>query len=105
SRLHRAVGLRRRRADLRGCDGLLRDGHAPRADAVEPGETRVGSACMFALTILGGALVGLFLGLTGAGGALLAVPFLVYGLSVEPAQAVLVSLVAVAITSLLGAAN
>lgn len=60
---------------------------------------------MFALTLASGTAVGLLLGLTGAGGALLAVPLLVYGLSVDPTQAVLVSLVAVGVTSLLGAAN
>lgn len=60
---------------------------------------------MFALTVISGAAVGLLLGLAGAGGALLAVPLLVYGLSVEPTQAVLVSLVAVGVTSLFGAAN
>ncbi|MCB9463325.1 MAG: sulfite exporter TauE/SafE family protein [Candidatus Eisenbacteria bacterium] len=50
-----------------------------------------------------GALVGFPLGLTGAGGAILAVPVLVYGLSVPPHDAVGVSLVTVGATAWVGA--
>lgn len=46
-------------------------------------------------TSLAGAIVGLSLGLTGGGGALLAVPLLVFGLGVHPRQAVSISLAAV----------
>ena len=46
-----------------------------------------------------GAFVGLSLGLTGGGGAIFAVPLLVYGLGVEPATAVAISLVTVAATA------
>lgn len=50
-----------------------------------------------------GGVVGLSLGLTGGGGAIFAVPLLVYWIGVEPAAAVSVSLVAVATTALVGA--
>lgn len=49
-----------------------------------------------------GALVGLSLGLTGGGGAIFAVPLLVYGLAVDPRQAVGISLAAVGMTSAIG---
>lgn len=49
-----------------------------------------------------GSVVGLSLGLTGGGGAIFAVPLLVYGLGVEPRCAVSVSLVTVAVTALVG---
>ncbi|QDU90332.1 Sulfite exporter TauE/SafE [Pirellulimonas nuda] len=54
------------------------------------------------LALLFGGIVGFSLGLTGGGGAILAVPLLVYGLSVDPRQAVGVSLAAVGITSAVG---
>jgi len=57
---------------------------------------------MAVLTLIYGAVVGLSLGLTGGGGAIFAVPLLVYGLSVDPRQAVGISLAAVGITSLVG---
>lgn len=53
--------------------------------------------------ILFGAIVGISLGLTGGGGGILAVPMLVYGVGVEPHQALLVSLMAVAATAGYGA--
>jgi|SRR5687767_7823729 uncharacterized membrane protein YfcA len=56
-----------------------------------------------ALAILFGAVVGVSLGLTGGGGGILAVPMLVYGVGVEPHQALLVSLLAVGATALVGA--
>ena len=54
------------------------------------------------LALIFGAIVGLSLGLTGGGGALFAVPLLVYGLSIEPRRAVGISLAAVGITSAIG---
>ncbi|MCL6505483.1 MAG: sulfite exporter TauE/SafE family protein [Bryobacteraceae bacterium] len=53
-------------------------------------------------SILFGAIVGFSLGLTGGGGAIFAVPLLVYGLAVPPREAVGISLVAVGTTSFLG---
>lgn len=46
--------------------------------------------------------MGLFLGLTGGGGAIFAVPLLVYGLGVDPREAVGASLMTVAATALVG---
>lgn len=54
------------------------------------------------LSILSGSFVGFSLGLTGGGGAIFAVPLLVYGLSVEPRAAVGVSLASVGATSFAG---
>jgi uncharacterized membrane protein YfcA len=51
----------------------------------------------------GGAVVGLSLGLTGGGGAIFAVPLLVYVVGVDPTTAVSISLVTVAVTALVGA--
>lgn len=47
-------------------------------------------------------MVGLSLGLTGGGGSIFAMPMLIYGLGLPPASAVPVSLVAVAMTALVG---
>lgn len=58
---------------------------------------------MLALSPLFGALVGFSLGLTGGGGAIFAVPLLVYGLAVAPRDAVGISLAAVGATALVGA--
>jgi uncharacterized protein len=52
-----------------------------------------------------GAVVGVALGLTGGGGSIFAVPLLIYGLGVPPAEAIAVSLVAVALTASVGAAQ
>ena len=57
---------------------------------------------MAILTLLFGALVGFSLGLTGGGGAIFAVPLLVYGLGVPAREAVGVSLLTVGATSLVG---
>ena len=57
---------------------------------------------MSLLGILFGALVGLSLGLTGGGGAIFAVPLLVFGLQVPPRDAVGISLAAVGATSAVG---
>jgi uncharacterized membrane protein YfcA len=58
---------------------------------------------MIALSLLFGSVVGLSLGLTGGGGAIFAVPLLVYGLAVAPQDAVGISLAAVGTTALIGA--
>lgn len=57
---------------------------------------------MLILSILFGGIVGLSLGLTGGGGAIFAVPLLVYGLGMSPKEAVGISLAAVGSTSLVG---
>jgi uncharacterized protein len=53
--------------------------------------------------LLSGGLVGLSLGLTGGGGAIFAVPLLVYWIGVDPRTAVSISLVTVAATAFVGA--
>ena len=58
---------------------------------------------MLALAVIFGAGVGFALGLTGGGGSILAVPMLVYGLTVPTREAVGVSLASVGATSLVGA--
>ncbi|MBT3345892.1 MAG: sulfite exporter TauE/SafE family protein [Gemmatimonadetes bacterium] len=55
------------------------------------------------LPILFGVIVGLTLGLTGGGGSIFALPLLVYGMGVDPHQAVAVSLAAVGATAAIGA--
>ncbi|MBI1348725.1 TSUP family transporter [bacterium] len=57
---------------------------------------------MSPLSLLFGAIVGLSLGLTGGGGAIFAVPLLVYGLNVPTKDAVAISLAAVGATSFVG---
>ncbi len=57
---------------------------------------------MTALTVLFGILIGLSLGLTGGGGAIFAVPLLVYGLGVSAREAVTTSLAAVGTISAIG---
>jgi uncharacterized membrane protein YfcA len=52
-----------------------------------------------------GVIVGLSLGLTGGGGSIFAMPLLIYGLRLAPLEAVPVSLVAVGLTALVGAAH
>lgn len=54
------------------------------------------------LTILLGALVGFSLGLTGGGGAIFAVPMLIYGLGVPAREAVGISLLTVGSTAFVG---
>ena len=54
------------------------------------------------LSLLFGMIVGLSLGLTGGGGAIFAVPLLVYGMEVAPRDAVGISLAAVGATALVG---
>jgi uncharacterized membrane protein YfcA len=57
---------------------------------------------MLMLSVLFGAIVGLSLGLTGGGGAIFAVPMLVYGLGISARESVTISLVSVGMTSLIG---
>jgi uncharacterized membrane protein YfcA len=57
---------------------------------------------MLWLSLLFGSLVGVSLGLTGGGGALLSVPMLVYGMGMPVREAVSVSLVSVGITAFAG---
>lgn len=57
---------------------------------------------MLWLSLIFGAVVGLSLGLTGGGGAIFAVPLLVYGLHVPTREAVGISLAAVGATSFVG---
>jgi uncharacterized membrane protein YfcA len=57
---------------------------------------------MVLLTVLLGAIVGFSLGLTGGGGAIFAVPLLVYGLAVAPSEAVGISLASVGAMSAVG---
>lgn len=57
---------------------------------------------MFMLTLLLGGMVGFSLGLTGGGGAIFAVPLLVYVLGVPAREAVGVSLLTVGVSSLVG---
>lgn len=57
---------------------------------------------MAALSVIFGTVVGLSLGLTGGGGAIFAVPLLVYGLDVDPRDAIAISLAGVGATSLIG---
>lgn len=57
---------------------------------------------MSPLSLIFGAVVGLSLGLTGGGGAIFAVPLLVYGLGIPTREAIAISLAAVGATSLAG---
>ena len=57
---------------------------------------------MFWLSLICGVLVGFSLGLTGGGGAIFAVPLLVYGLGVAPREAVGISLASVGVMSFMG---
>ena len=57
---------------------------------------------MILLTLIFGAIVGFSLGLTGGGGAIFAVPLLVYGLAVSSREAVGISLLTVGSTALVG---
>jgi uncharacterized membrane protein YfcA len=66
-------------------------------------ETVAATATLAPEAIAAGGLVGLSLGLTGGGGAIFAVPLLVYWIGVDPQTAVSISLVTVAVTALVGA--
>ena len=52
--------------------------------------------------ILIGIVVGLILGLFGAGATILAVPFLIFGLNMDPKMAIPISMFAVAVSSIIG---
>jgi uncharacterized membrane protein YfcA len=54
------------------------------------------------LAVAAGGVVGLALGLTGGGGSIFAMPLLIYVLGVPPGRAVPISLVAVALTAMVG---
>ncbi len=54
-------------------------------------------------SVVAGIVVGLSLGLTGGGGAIFAVPLLVYWIGIDPKTAVSISLVTVAATAVVGA--
>ncbi|MCU0707787.1 MAG: sulfite exporter TauE/SafE family protein [Pirellula sp.] len=54
------------------------------------------------LTLLFGGVVGLSLGMTGGGGAIFAVPMLVYGLQVPARESIAISLAAVGATAMVG---
>jgi len=54
------------------------------------------------ITIAFGLIVGLALGLTGGGGSIFAMPMLIYGIGLSPAEAVPISLVAVGFTAMIG---
>lgn len=54
------------------------------------------------LAVACGGIVGIALGLTGGGGSIFAVPLLIYVLGLAPDQAVPISLVAVALTAIVG---
>jgi len=75
----------------------------PLAVAETLAETITATAVLPPAAVAAGGLVGLSLGLTGGGGAIFAVPLLVYGLGVDPRTAVSISLVTVAGTALVGA--
>lgn len=60
---------------------------------------------MFTASIIFGALTGMVMGLTGAGGGILAVPALVLGLGLGMPQAMPVALMAVGFAALLGAVD
>ncbi len=57
---------------------------------------------MAPLSLIFGAIVGLSLGLTGGGGAIFAVPLLIYGLGMDAREAVAIALAAVGATSFVG---
>lgn len=57
---------------------------------------------MVPLSIVFGTIVGFSLGLTGGGGAIFAVPLLIYGLGIEPRDAVGISLASVGAMSAVG---
>jgi len=59
-------------------------------------------SAILVLTTTLGAFVGLSLGLTGGGGAIFAVPILVYGLGIAPREAVGISLLTVGSTAFVG---
>lgn len=76
---------------------------APVLAAIDAVTATTPPAWTVAASVAAGGLVGLSLGLTGGGGAIFAVPLLVYWIGVDPRTAVSISLVTVAATALVGA--
>ena len=76
---------------------------APVLAAIDAVAATTPPAWAAAASVAAGSLVGLSLGLTGGGGAIFAVPLLVYWIGVDPRTAVSISLVTVAATALVGA--
>lgn len=70
-----------------------------------PGGANTRVIGMFTASIIFGALTGMVMGLTGAGGGILAVPALVLGLGLGMPQAMPVALMAVGFAALLGAVD
>ena len=58
---------------------------------------------MLSISLLLGSVVGFILALTGAGGAILAVPFLIFGLHLAVADAAPIALLAVGLSAAVGA--
>ena len=67
--------------------------------------TLLAAAATIGPAVISGCLVGLSMGLTGGGGAILAVPLLVYWLGEDPQVAVVISLATVAGTAIIGTAE
>ena len=77
--------------------------NAPVLAAIDAVASTTPPAWAAAASVAAGSLVGLSLGLTGGGGAIFAVPLLVYWIGIEPRTAVSISLVTVAATAVVGA--
>ena len=73
--------------------------------AIDPTLSTVPLSWDMGQSMAAGVLVGLSLGLTGGGGAIFAVPLLVYWIGIDPQTAVSISLVTVAVTAVVGAAE
>lgn len=71
--------------------------------ACTPGQFYLRIMLTSMMAALFGALVGVILGLTGAGGAIIAIPLLVFGLQLPVAGATPIALFAVSITAIIGA--
>nr|WP_249327504.1 TSUP family transporter [Corynebacterium glutamicum] len=54
------------------------------------------------LALLGGLIIGLLLGMLGGGGAILAIPLLIYGFSFSATQATAASLIIAGLGALIG---
>ena len=87
-------------------DLLERHAQGPRVAGPAAGQLKGGAGmeAVLAVSAALGACVGLILGLTGAGGAIMAVPLLVFGLHLQVAQAAPIALLAVGLAAALGAA-
>ena len=74
-----------------------------RTEKPKPDKYRCSRMDMMVLTVFLGALVGIVMGLTGAGGGILAVPLLVFGLHLTIVEAGPVAMLAVGISATVGA--